>query len=233
VNRLRFAVISDMHGNAVATRAALDWIDHHGVDQILCAGDVANFGPQPNEVIALLAERAIPCAQGNDDWNYAHTAAVPLPNSPRMQQIQEINAWGLARLNAACRTWLAGLPFALAPHPELRVVHAGFESNSQIVNEENEPQFPAGVQVVAAGHLHIPLVLQRNGCIWVNAGSCGRSASGDARISLAIVEKNDSDWQARAFLLDYDMEASLQAIRDASMPYAERLIETQVKACWW
>lgn len=230
---LRFVVISDMHGNAVATRAALNWIDHYGADQIICAGDVANFGPQPNEVIALLAERDIPCAQGNHDWNFAHAAEVSAPDTPRLEQIHEINAWGLARLNEASRTWLAGLPFALAPLPELRVVHAGFESNSQIVTEESELQFPPGVQIVIAGHLHKPIKLQSNGYIWANAGSCGRSTSGDPRISLAVVERSNADWQVNHVLLDYDMDASLKTIRDAGMPYADRLIETQIKAAWW
>jgi Icc-related predicted phosphoesterase len=51
---MQIGVVSDAHGYLVGLKAALDWLAKEGTDMIVCAGDVANFGPQPNECISLL-----------------------------------------------------------------------------------------------------------------------------------------------------------------------------------
>lgn len=63
----RIALISDIHSNEVALRAVLSDIRRTGVDQVVCLGDVANLGPQPNAVIEVLAELGCPCIMGNHD----------------------------------------------------------------------------------------------------------------------------------------------------------------------
>ena len=64
---MRIGVISDPHGCLVGLKAAVDWFENFGVDVIVCAGDVARFGPQPNECVSLLAERGIATVQGNSE----------------------------------------------------------------------------------------------------------------------------------------------------------------------
>jgi predicted phosphodiesterase len=51
---MRIARISDIHSNHIALRAVLADIPRTGVDQIVCPGDVANLGPEPNAVIEIL-----------------------------------------------------------------------------------------------------------------------------------------------------------------------------------
>jgi len=41
---MRVALLSDIDGNDVALRAVLADIRRHGVDQIVCLGDVATLG---------------------------------------------------------------------------------------------------------------------------------------------------------------------------------------------
>jgi predicted phosphodiesterase len=81
----RIALISDIHSNEVALQAVLADIRRTGVDQVVCLGDVANLGPQPNAVIEILAELGCPCITGNHDefllepalvHSYAQSAAV-------------------------------------------------------------------------------------------------------------------------------------------------------------
>ena len=55
----RVAVITDVHANLPALQAALARIDELGVDAIYCGGDLVGYGPHPNEVCALIAEREI------------------------------------------------------------------------------------------------------------------------------------------------------------------------------
>jgi Icc-related predicted phosphoesterase len=55
---MRIGVVSDPHGCLVGLRTALDWLEKERVDVTVCAGDVANFGPQPNECIPYSLNRA-------------------------------------------------------------------------------------------------------------------------------------------------------------------------------
>ena len=51
---MRLAIISDIHGNAVALEAVLNALAAQHIAQILCLGDVAATGPQPCQVIERL-----------------------------------------------------------------------------------------------------------------------------------------------------------------------------------
>ena len=65
------AVITDIHANLPALQAALARIDELGIDEIYCGGDLVGYGPHPNEVCALIAEREIPTIYGNYDYAIA------------------------------------------------------------------------------------------------------------------------------------------------------------------
>jgi Icc-related predicted phosphoesterase len=54
------AVITDIHGNLPALEAALARIDELGIERVVCGGDLVGYGPHPNEIVALIAEREIP-----------------------------------------------------------------------------------------------------------------------------------------------------------------------------
>ena len=67
----RVAVITDIHGNLPALQASLAAVDAIGVDAIYCGGDLVGYGPHPNEVCALIEERAMPTIYGNYDYAIA------------------------------------------------------------------------------------------------------------------------------------------------------------------
>lgn len=66
---MRFAVISDIHGNLAAANAVFADIDalEHPVDVTVCAGDVVGHAAHPNEVIGLLKQRKVDTVRGNYD----------------------------------------------------------------------------------------------------------------------------------------------------------------------
>ena len=49
---MRVGVISDIHGNLPALEVVADRIRH--MDQVICLGDVVNYGPWSNECLELL-----------------------------------------------------------------------------------------------------------------------------------------------------------------------------------
>lgn len=230
---MRIGVVSDPHGCLVGLKAALDWLARESVDRIVCAGDVANFGPQPNECISLLAERNIASVQGNCDHEMLLPSPVVQQPDERTAQLTAINDWCRERLTPASRQWLAALPLRLTPAPGVLIVHGGLEDPDEIVDRDTRPSSPQGVSVVAAGHLHVPFVVRARQGLWVNAGSAGRPCDGDPRAALAVLEQQPKGWSASIHRVPFDLETAAQVIRKANLPYAERLIETQRKACWW
>ena len=230
---MRIGVASDPHGCLVGLKAALDWLAQEGVDRIFCAGDVASFGPQPNECVALLAERCIDTVQGNSDQAILLPSPVGPPASERLDQIAAIDDWCKAHLTPATRRWLAALPPRLAPFPGMLVVHGGLNAADEIVEAEARPSFPSGVLLVAAGHLHVPFVTHTRQGLWVNAGSAGRPCDGDPRAAVAVLEQGAGAWRASIHRVPFDVDAAIEAIRRTDMPYVEQLVETQKRACWW
>lgn len=59
--------ISDVHADVHALRDALRLLDEMGVREIICLGDVVDYGLFPAEVVSLLAERGIVSLRGNHD----------------------------------------------------------------------------------------------------------------------------------------------------------------------
>ena len=63
----RVLVISDIHANLTALEAVL--ADAGKVDEVWCLGDIAGYGPDPNECIERI--QALPeltCMMGNHDF---------------------------------------------------------------------------------------------------------------------------------------------------------------------
>jgi diadenosine tetraphosphatase ApaH/serine/threonine PP2A family protein phosphatase len=64
---MRVAVISDIHANLVALEAVLADVDREQPDELWCLGDTVGYGPQPNECVDLVRERAAVSLCGNHD----------------------------------------------------------------------------------------------------------------------------------------------------------------------
>jgi hypothetical protein len=84
----RVALISDIHGNAVALDAVLADIARRRVDEVVCLGDVAMGAPQPREVLARLRDLSCAVVMGDaDEWLLEGLATSPptrtLPAWPR------------------------------------------------------------------------------------------------------------------------------------------------------
>jgi predicted phosphodiesterase len=69
---MRYALISDIHGNLPALEAILANIDELGdADALYHLGDLGGYAPWPNEIVSLLRERGIAGIAGNYDSTVA------------------------------------------------------------------------------------------------------------------------------------------------------------------
>jgi diadenosine tetraphosphatase ApaH/serine/threonine PP2A family protein phosphatase len=62
------AVISDIHGNAVALREVLKDIKSRGIERVVCLGDIVGYGPDPLECVDMVQEHCHWALMGNHDF---------------------------------------------------------------------------------------------------------------------------------------------------------------------
>src|SRR5580658_1641122 len=86
---MRFAVVSDIHGNLTALEAVIEDIAGRGVDRVAHGGDLVLMGPRPTEVIDRIRELGWPGVVGNTDellWRPAEHARQR-DRAPRLQTL--------------------------------------------------------------------------------------------------------------------------------------------------
>jgi putative phosphoesterase len=234
----RIAVITDIHANLPALQAALSHIDRLGVDAVYCGGDLVGYGPHPNEVCALIAEREIPTIYGNYDYAIARDlddcgCAYITPHDRELGQRSV--EWTLAHTNQASKDFMRALPFDLrfaVGDSEVHLVHG----SPRKVNEYLFDDKPASLyerlaaaedgDVLVFGHTHKPWVREYGGVLFVNCGSVGKPKDGDPRGALALLEDDRSGVRVIIERVEYDAAAVAREVAEAGLPseFAEKLL---------
>jgi putative phosphoesterase len=234
----RVAVITDVHANLPALRAALAHIDELGVDELYCGGDLVGYGPHPNEVCALIAERAIPTIYGNYDYAIARDledcgCAYVTPHDRELGQ-RSVD-WTLAHTDQATKDYLRALPFDLRFTVGATAVHL-VHGSPRKVNEYLFEDKPARLyerlaaaeetQVLVFGHTHKPWVHEFGGVLFVNCGSVGKPKDGDPRGAFAIFENDGAGLRVRIERVEYDAAAVAREVAAVGLPqeFADKLV---------
>ena len=110
------AVISCLHANHAALEAVLADIDQQGIDTITCLGDLVGYGPQPNEVVELIRQRAIPTCQGcwdEDIIEGLNACDCSYPSQLAERRGHLAHQWTADQLSEENKDFLANLPMSL------------------------------------------------------------------------------------------------------------------------
>jgi diadenosine tetraphosphatase ApaH/serine/threonine PP2A family protein phosphatase len=148
---VRYAIISDVHANLEALNVALDLIAP--TDGILCLGDVVGYGPNPNECVELIRERATATVLGNHDVAAIDNFGLAYFN-PAARLAME---WTQTVLTAENSAWLNTLGYEFRM-PECLLVHGAPVNYFEYILDK-----PAAARAFAAtdaplvfiGHTHI------------------------------------------------------------------------------
>ena len=179
-------IITDLHADLGAVLAVLDRLDALGVDQIVCAGDIVDGGDEPEQVIALLREREIPCIRGNHDrWAVMrHDNGEPehVGDDRKLALKTETVAW-LAALPTRWDTTIEGVRIAVR-HGTPKSDMGGIYPDATGSDVERYLR-QAEADVLIVGHTHIPVVLHApGGKLLVNPGALWRGAEAFAAAML-------------------------------------------------
>jgi diadenosine tetraphosphatase ApaH/serine/threonine PP2A family protein phosphatase len=235
-----FLIVSDIHANREALEAVL--ADARGkYDRIVCLGDLAGYGADPNFTVEWARADASAIVRGNHDKLCAGLESF-YSYRPAARAAAE---WTVNALTAENRAYLERLPRGPLPYEGFDLVHGSpidedeyLMSAGDVAAIHNEIDTPLSF----FGHTHVQggffiarnsvkpidrhrvLELEGHYTYLVNPGSVGQPRDGDPHAAYAIYSPKDRVVEFRR--VAYDAAAAAQKIRAAGLPesLASRLL---------
>lgn len=244
---MRIAVISDIHGNAIALEAVLNDLSGEAIDQIICLGDAIQGGPQPALAVARLRELGCPVVMGNADaWlltgaETGHEAPPP----DRLARMHEVRAWSLAQLSAADQEFIAEfqptVAIPLGGERELLCFHGSPASFDEVIlptTPEAEFERILGAHlphILTGGHTHMQQIrrIGATDSFFFNPGSVGRAFShhqpdgqfrSDPWADYAVLTVVGGRMALELRRVPFDVAALIATYQSSGRPHAEEAI---------
>jgi predicted phosphodiesterase len=218
---LRVAVVSDVHGNAVALAAVLAELEREQPDLIVFGGDLT-WGPLPGETFALASGLNARFVRGN-----AERAVLENKSSTEREQ------WMQANHTPEMRKFLAGFEQHVVVEVEglgpVRVCHGSPRTDEECVTPETPEarvrEFSEGVDehVIVTAHVHIQFDREVAGIRSVNAGSVGLPYEGRPGAYWALLGP-----EVDLRRTEYDLDEAVVRYRATDIPGVEEIVELMV-----
>ncbi|MBR1908422.1 metallophosphoesterase family protein [bacterium] len=231
---MKIAIISDIHGNLFALEKVLEDIEHEKCDNVICLGDLAMAGPEPNKTVELIKQMNWDIIQGNTDKMIAEYTDEMYES---LKSVIPIMANALrndaAVISSENKEFLRNLPENLEitiNNTPILLVHGSPRRN----NEDILPDLPleqveemvadTNARLILCGHTHLPCGYQTNsGKTVVNVGSVGRPFTEKPDACYAIVTFDDIGFGVEHRFVEYDNEAASKVLASRNFDGAEKL----------
>jgi predicted phosphodiesterase len=214
------AVLSDIHGNAVAFEAVLAEVAADPPGLIVLGGDLT-WGPLPHETAELLRELPAPAllVRGNAERALFEQRS----ETPRERWLLEVHTEeDMAFLNQAAE----GVTVEIAGLGPVRFCHGSPRSDEELITPATpEERLTAAVagrpeQVVVSAHTHLQFDRRAAGIRSVNPGSIGMHYAAAPGAYWAVLGP-DVDLRRT----EYDVDRAVAAYRQTGDPLVEQTVE--------
>ncbi|MEM4389280.1 MAG: metallophosphoesterase family protein [Candidatus Micrarchaeia archaeon] len=221
---MKLLVISDIHGNYEALEAIASTVRY---DEVLCLGDLVDFGPDPKECVEWVRRSTRYIVRGNHDHALANNVACRCSSEKLERLAEATRSYSHSMLDVAEINFLGSLPLKLAVSiggRSLYAVHGGpRDPLYQSIEKGSDKALAAELAGIDAefilfGHTHRPLVNSTalNGRTVVNPGSVGQPRDGDNRASAALIDLDSG--VARILRIKYDIDIVCRKMAHAGFP---------------
>ena len=218
-----FALISDIHGNLEALQAVFDHIDSQGIDRVICLGDLVGYGPDPEAVVDLVAERCEWSLSGNHDYAMLTEAVNFNPVAKQaIDCFRERMKPRYAEMSKKTERWEFLTNLLLKEEEDEYIVphDVYFGATPKIQDIFNYP-----FRLLFVGHTHLPGIITEKfeflfptecdykldisrGRYIVNVSSVGQPRDRDPRTCYATFDGTTLRWHR----LDYDYQTTMDKI---------------------
>ena len=237
---VKYALISDIHGNYKALEAFLTYIEENPVDGIIALGDYVTDGPYPERTIKYLQEM---CEKYTCYFLRGNREEYLLNNTDNKEGWKPSSANGtlyytFRRLTEADRAFLASFPTEREAAMEgclpLYLCH-GVPGKVR-GNVQEEPGLKERVMrelpydYLLGGHSHHQEKDVLYGKIYINPGSLGFAVDNVGRhAQFAILTGSQDRWEAEFKSVSYDVEGYLRAFAESGVDELGMTLNKAVK----
>lgn len=215
---MKIAVISDVHGNLEALKAAITDIESKKVDTVICLGDLVGYGPYPNEVVKLIREKKLLTILGNYD-------AAVLEEKFNYIRDNEVNKfcmpWAAKELTDENRRYLTSLPRQINlefQNKRFYFVHGSTRSINEYLKENSkeaeETMLSFDGDVLVCAHTHIPYNKIYGTKLLLNDGSIGKPKIGRPNGTYLIIDVEENLISAEVIEFQYDYHKTVKAMEE-------------------
>lgn len=231
---MKWALLSDIHGNFEAFEVVLGRLSKEGIDKVAFLGDIVGYGASPNECIDLLRDKADVMVAGNHDYGAIGLTATSDFNSVARAAIE----WTREQLSDTNSSFLSRLPLTSITD-DLTFVHSTpynpqdwdyLFSWSDVIRNFNLCEY----RICFAGHSHIPAIFIKDdeGRIYpskaltiqmedrsryiINVGSVGQPRDGIPDAAFGIFDTKELVFTLNR--VPYDVGAAQKKIIAAGLP---------------
>jgi putative phosphoesterase len=226
----RVAVLSDVHGNAVALEAVLRELSAEEIDLVVFGGDLT-WGSLPEETYAFVEplRRTAIFVRGNAERALTESAAKVEAGSDGELTARE--RWMVERHSAALHEFVASFVESAVVRVGglglVRFCHGSPRSDEEVVTfatpEERVRTFMAGVpeKVLVSAHTHIQFDRPVAGIRSINPGSVGMPYEGRSGAAYWALLGPDVELRNTA----YDVGEAVRRYRATDDPRVEQMVE--------
>jgi predicted phosphodiesterase len=239
--KLAFLILSDIHANQEALQAVLE--DARGqYDRIICLGDLAGYGAEPNEVIEWARSNVAAVIRGNHDKICVSDESLEAYHPSARASTD----WTRRTLSPQNHAFLENLPRGPLRYEDFDLVHGSPADEDEYLVGLSDASL--ALEFIAApvtffGHTHIQggflvtrtgskrivpagtIELEPDHYYLVNPGAVGQPRDGDPRAAYALYfpERRTVEYRRAA----YNVASAAAKIRAAGLPehLAARLFE--------
>jgi len=236
---LKTAILSDIHGHAVALETVLRELDRQDIDQLIVLGDLAYRGPEPKRCIELTRLSAHTVIGGNaDEWAVRGVRAGEVPDHVLLRMNEE-RSFTVSHVDEEDIAYLASLSMSancdLGHGQTLYACHATPSDRFQVILPDTTDEELAALylreqsimpSVATYGHIHIPYIRSLKGAVILNPGSVGLPFDGTPKASYAVIETSANTLNASIHRVTYDLRLACDALERLDYPHRERLVQS-------
>ncbi len=242
---MRSLVISDLHSNAEALRAVINRMRRKKFHRVICLGDFAGYGAQPNQVLDTMRNwkaRKLYIRGNHDRVVAGHEDAEQFNHAAKTAAL-----WTRDHLSAPNRRFLEKLPLGPITDKDVLLCHgAPHNEDEYVFHDAHALQIfeSTEARVILFGHTHLPVIFVMDrwhrvygGVVTgettfrldpglrylINPGSVGQPRDRNPAASFALFDADKMSVQF--FRAAYDVAKTQASILKAGLPaiLAQRL----------